>query len=224
MWKKHFGLIAAGILTLGLAACRMRMIMLASNTNVPENNGTNNNKSGVYGTNGNQDGMAGNNRLGNGNNDRGDGIDQDNGPLTEDYNKERGDMDFGTRRWDNNGANGRGNGIDNYGARTNGDRNGGDANLSSFSTNRSSENYPHTRAIIVREAQYQYVPTKNDGRSWSKDWDQAAQETKDSRQHQIGDNKSAPNQGSTGSTESRTTGCTESRSTGSTKSSRQHRN
>ncbi|MBM4762674.1 SCP-like extracellular protein [Bacillus sp. B15-48] len=104
-----------------------------------------------------------------------DGIDH-NGPLTEDYQKEPGDLDFGTRRDFNTANYGRGNGIDNFRTRTNTNNRftDEDLNISSFSTNRSSKEYPHTRAILVREAKYQYVPTNKDGRKWQQGQEQAA--------------------------------------------------
>jgi uncharacterized YkwD family protein len=164
--SKKFGLIATSVLMLGLVACGAN----------DANQSTGDNQVGTSGT-GSQMGILGNDGRtdnGNGGQDR-DGIDN-NGPLTEDYEKEPGDLNFsGTRRNGNtNQSNNRGNGIDNY--RTDGENDvnlyGGnsksksnnknnDMNISSYNTNKSSNKYPHTRAILVREARYQYVPIRH---------------------------------------------------------------
>jgi uncharacterized YkwD family protein len=181
--KKKISLLAAtGILTLGLAACNADD-NAGMDPNTPTGTyGTSNYEPGIYGTNGNQNGTKDNN---NGVNTRdGDGIDH-NGPLTEDYNKEQGDFDFGTRRGNNNGDNGSGNGIDNYRTNSNGNVNADkDMNISSFSTKRSSKNYPHTRAIIVREAKYQYVPMKRERGQETENQQQAAPEQGQQNQQQ----------------------------------------
>ncbi|MGM0903010.1 MAG: CAP domain-containing protein [Bacillota bacterium] len=166
MKSKKLGLIAASVLMLGLVACG------ANDANQSTGNNQNN-QVGTSGT-GSQMGILGNNgRVDNRNfgQDR-DGIDN-NGPLTEDYEKEPGDLNFtGTRRNGNTiQSNNRGNGIDNYradgendvnlyGGNSNSKKNNknNDMNISSYKTGKSSENYPHTRAILVREARYQYVP------------------------------------------------------------------
>ena len=73
MANKKFGLLAVGVLTLGLAACNGGdNAMGTKSTNGP----------GVYGTHNNN-----NNPTNVRTNRNGDGIDH-NGPLTEDYNKE----------------------------------------------------------------------------------------------------------------------------------------
>nr|WP_052948693.1 CAP domain-containing protein [Mesobacillus campisalis] len=49
-------------------------------------------------------------------------------------------------------------------------------NISSFRTSKSSNEYPHTRPILVREARYQYVPVENDGRNWQEFYGQNDQQ------------------------------------------------
>ncbi len=171
MLKRKFGWIAAGVLTVSLAAC---------NTGDNADNAMGNRGPGVYGTNNNQ-GTRGNN---NGDN----GIDH-NGPLTEDYNKEDGDLNlFGNNRGNDNNArradDGRGNDTaqnDNRNAGTNGNRdrdlnifdnNGNrtndeeEMNISSYRTSKSSQQYPHTRAVLIREAKYQFVPVGPRNGTW----------------------------------------------------------
>ncbi|SEN19886.1 uncharacterized protein, YkwD family [Mesobacillus persicus] len=177
MINKKFGLFAAGILTLGLAAC---------NANDHAGNDVNS-RLGTSGT-GNQMGTYGNNYYGaDGNRNRLDtnnigqvndgGIDN-NGPLTEDYEKEPGDLNFtGTKRNGNNlNTNNAGNGVDNYRADNdrdvnlygkNSSRDNDEMNISSYKTNKSSKDYPHTRAILIREAKYQYVPIGRGDRQWA---------------------------------------------------------
>lgn len=175
--NKKLGLFAAGILTLGLAAC-----------NVGDQSGNEgNSRLGTSGT-GNQMGTYGNNYYGaEGNRNRLDtsnngqvndgGIDN-NGPLTEDYEKEPGDINFtGTKRNGNNfKTNNGGNGVDNYRSdndrdvniyNKNSNRDNDEMNISSYKTNKSSQNYPETRAILIREAKYQYVPIGRGERQWA---------------------------------------------------------
>ncbi|XKG66935.1 CAP domain-containing protein [Mesobacillus maritimus] len=48
-------------------------------------------------------------------------------------------------------------------------------NISSYKTNKTSKNYPHTRAILVREAKYQYVPIGRGERHHAHGGDERAQ-------------------------------------------------
>jgi uncharacterized YkwD family protein len=76
--------------------------------------------------------------------DHDDNLMDHRGPLTENYANRKGgnDRDFSEGNV-NNGRDGRitGNGI-----------------ISSFSTRKSSEDYPHTRAIRTQDAKYRFVP------------------------------------------------------------------
>lgn len=164
---KKIGLLtAAGAMTLALTACN-------ADNNASDTRNNDRNGAETYNINNYRPGRD--NTLDTRN--RGDGIDH-NGPLTEDYRKEPGDFGFfGTRRNQNNaGADGTGNGIARNGQLTRDYEEGRDlrnrkhdeeeVNISSFRTNKSSKDYPHTRPILVREAKYQYVPVENDGRNW----------------------------------------------------------
>jgi uncharacterized YkwD family protein len=83
---------------------------------------------------------------------RDDGIDH-NGPLTEDYtnnNNSQSDLDvnlFNTKRKNKK----------NY--------NNNDDMISSYQTSLNSNQYPHTRAVLIRDAKYQYMTI--DPRSWA---------------------------------------------------------
>ena len=63
------------------------------------------------------------------------------GPLTENYANRKGGNDY------NPSEQNRRNGLTT-----------GNGTISSFSTRKSSEDYPHTRAIITQEAKYRFVP------------------------------------------------------------------
>jgi uncharacterized YkwD family protein len=170
--SKVFRLLAISAIMLGLVACGAN----------DENQSAGNNQVGTSGT-GSQMGILGDDGRGTNKNvgqDK-DGIDN-NGPLTEDYEKEPGDLNFtGTGRNGNTiNSNNRGNGIDNYradgdndvnlfGGNTNNKQNNknNEMNISSYKTNKSSENYPHTRAILIREARYQYVPIRRGDRQFT---------------------------------------------------------
>jgi len=192
--SKKFGLIATSILMLGLVGCG------ANDTN----QSTENNQVGTSGT-GRQIGILGNNgRTDDTGRQDHNGIDN-NGPLTEDYEKEPGDLNFtGTRRNGNSiQSHNRGNGIDNYradgeddvnlyGANSNTKKNNKnnqnkEMNISSYKTNKSSKNYPHTRAILVREAKYQYVPIRRGERHYGQGGDEQAQR-KDTPQQNVPNN------------------------------------
>lgn len=158
--KKPLGLLLSGVLTLGLAAC---------------NNG-NDAADEVRTSRIDRDQTTLN--VGNG---RDDGIDH-NGPLTEDYtNNDNNDSDWDRNRNNNddfvtNVNNDRqANRIKNR--NVNNDRqanriqnrnvnrnnvnmnNNNDAlNISADRTTLNSENYPHTKAILIQHAQYRYIP------------------------------------------------------------------
>ncbi|WP_251552192.1 CAP domain-containing protein [Neobacillus muris] len=76
-------------------------------------------------------------------NGRDDGIDH-NGPLTEDYNNDdNNDPDLDTNLFDDN--NHQKNKRDN------------DDLLSAYQTNLNSSQYPHTKAVLIRDAKYQFI-------------------------------------------------------------------
>jgi uncharacterized YkwD family protein len=193
---KKVGLIAAaGAMTLALTACN-------ADENAMDTRNDTANGAGTYNINNYRPGRD--NNLDVRNNGRGDGIDH-NGPLTEDYRKEPGDLGFfGTRRSQNNaGAYGTGNGIAPNGQLTRDYEEGRDLrtrkndeeemNISSFRTNKSSKDYPHTRAILVREAKYQYAPVENDGRNWQELIEQNLQQALPNLER--GGQQAAPDQG-----------------------------
>ncbi|WP_353611387.1 CAP domain-containing protein [Bacillus sp. FJAT-27251] len=176
---RKVGLLAAAItMTLALTACN-------ADDNARGSRNESANGAGTYNINNYRPGRDNNLDVRN-NGDR-NGIDH-NGPLTEDYRKEPGDFGFlGTRRSQNNaGANGTGNGIARNGQLTRNYEEGRDLrtqkideqemNISSFRTSKSSDDYPHTRPILVREARYQYVPVDNDGRNWQEYYGQEQQQ------------------------------------------------
>lgn len=126
------------------------------------------------------------------NNDNNDFIDN-RGPLTEDYseskfnngrtrmntnarNRDNDDiyMNTRTRGYDiNNNKNTnvrtRNNDTDNNGTfmNTRASNKNNNTDISSFNTNKSSSSYPHTRAILIQEAKYRFVPVnENDNRRY----------------------------------------------------------
>lgn len=84
----------------------------------------------------------------------GNGIDNA-GPLTEDYdlNRDR-DNGFRTRNINNDDNN---KWIDQTNGRNHKNKNN-DSTISSYNTNMSSQNYPHTKAILIQDAKYQFAP------------------------------------------------------------------
>ncbi len=74
-------------------------------------------------------------------NGRDDGIDH-NGPLTEDYtNRDNNDSDWDRNMFDN----------------TNKVKRNNDDMISAYQTNLNSSQYPHTRAVVIRDAKYQFI-------------------------------------------------------------------
>ncbi|MEH7439614.1 CAP domain-containing protein [Neobacillus drentensis] len=74
-------------------------------------------------------------------NGRDDGIDH-NGPLTEDYTNTNNSQSDTDRNWFNN--------------KRKINRNNDDM-ISAYQTNLDSNQYPHTRAVLIRDAKYQFV-------------------------------------------------------------------
>lgn len=85
-------------------------------------------------------------------NGRDDGIDH-NGPLTEDYtNNDNSDRDFDANLFDGN--------------RNRKNRNNNDDMISAYQTKLDSNQYPHTRAVLIRDAKYQYVRVDPSQGNW----------------------------------------------------------
>ena len=135
--KKSFGIVLTAVLTMGLAACNNNdhNDLNDQNTHVGMNNDIRNNTPYMDVRNG-----------------RDDGIDH-NGPLTEDYtntNNSQSDLDvnlFNTKRKNKK----------NY-------YKNDDDMISSYQTSLNSNQYPHTRAVLIRDAKYQYI--KIDPKNW----------------------------------------------------------
>lgn len=130
MIKKPVGLILTAVLTMGLAAC----------------NNNDNKEINDQGT--NQVGMNTNNRNNTPyldvRNGRDDGIDH-NGPLTEDYtNNNNSEPDADYNLYNNKRKNKK-----NY--------NKNDDMISAYQTSLNSNQYPHTRAVLIRDAKYQFI-------------------------------------------------------------------
>ncbi|MFP5110760.1 CAP domain-containing protein [Bacillaceae bacterium C204] len=135
MIKKPMGLLLTAVLTMGLAACN------------------NNDKNDLNDQTTNRVGM--NTRYTTPNmdvrNGRDDGIDH-NGPLTEDYtnnNNSESDLDvnfYNTKR--KNKKNDYNNDM-----------------ISAYQTSLNSNQYPHTRAVLIRDAKFQYITV--DPRNWA---------------------------------------------------------
>ena len=134
--KKSFGLVLTAVLTIGLAACN------------------NNDKNNLN----DQDTRVGmNNAIRNNTpymdvrNGRDDGIDH-NGPLTEDYtNNDNNDSDLDVNLYNNKRKNKK-----NYNNRD---------MISAYQTSLNSSQYPHTRAVLIQDAKYQYITM--DPRNWA---------------------------------------------------------
>ena len=73
--------------------------------------------------------------------DHDDNLMDHRGPLTENYANRKGGNDYDPSEQN------RRNGLTT-----------GNGTISNFSTNQSSEDYPHTRAILIQEAKYKFVP------------------------------------------------------------------
>ena len=133
--KKPMGLLLTAVLTMGLAACN------------------NNDKNDLNDETTNRVGM--NTRYNTPymdvRNGRDDGIDH-NGPLTEDYtNNNNSESDFDVNFYDTKRKNKK-----NY---------NNDDMISAYQTSLNSNQYPHTRAVLIRDAKYQYITV--DPRKWA---------------------------------------------------------
>jgi uncharacterized YkwD family protein len=139
------GLLLTAVLTMGLAACN------------------NNDKNSLNDQGTNRVGMNNSNTRNNTSymdvrNGRDDGIDH-NGPLTEDYtNNNNSEPDVDTNSYDNNRKNNT-NRINNTNRKnnTNWKNNNDDDMISAYQTSLNSNQYPHTRAVVIRDAKYQFV-------------------------------------------------------------------
>jgi len=150
MIKRKFRVLITPVLLLGLAACNNDTdtamdVQNRNNAAINRNNVDDTYLNQVnYRTNttGINDNVL--NREGIFADDHDDNLMDHRGPLTENYANRKGgnDRDFSEGNV-NNGRDGRitGNGI-----------------ISSFSTRKSSEDYPHTRAIRTQDAKYRFVP------------------------------------------------------------------
>jgi uncharacterized YkwD family protein len=137
--KKPVGLLLTAVLTMGLAAC-----------NNNDNNDINDQATNRIGMNTN---TRDNTPYMDVRNGRDDGIDH-NGPLTEDYtnnNNNEPDFDFNlynNNRKINNNKNNNKNKDKDY---------NNDDMISSYQTNLTSNQYPHTRAVLIQDAKYQFI-------------------------------------------------------------------
>ena len=146
MIKRKFRVLITPVLLLGLAACNNGTDTAMdvqnrdqNNTAFNRNNVDDNYLSQVnYRTNttGNNENVL--DREGVFADDHDDNLMDHRGPLTENYANRKGGNDYdGNRR----------NGLTT-----------GNGTISNFSTNQSSQDYPHTRAILIQEAKYKFVP------------------------------------------------------------------
>ncbi|MEH7072544.1 CAP domain-containing protein [Neobacillus drentensis] len=139
MIKKPVGMLLTAVLTMGLAAC--------NNNDKNDINDQTTNRVGMNNTN-----IRNNTPYMDVRNGRDNGIDH-NGPLTEDYtntNNNQSDLDvnlFNTKRKNKK----------NY--------NNNDDMISAYQTSLNSDQYPHTRAVLIRDAKYQYITI--DPRNWA---------------------------------------------------------
>ncbi len=136
--KKSFGLVLTAVLTMGLAACNNNdnNDLNDQDTHVGMNNDIRNNTPYMDVRNG-----------------RDDGIDH-NGPLTEDYtNNDNNDSDLDANLFNTKRKNKK-----NY-------NNNNDDMISAYQTSLNSNQYPHTRAVLIRDAKYQYITI--DPRNWA---------------------------------------------------------
>ena len=146
MIKRKFRVLITPVLLLGLAACNNGNDTAMDVQNRNQNNaGINrNNVDDRYlsqvnyrtNTTGNNENVL--DREGVFADDHDDNLMDHRGPLTENYANRKGGNDYdGNRR----------NGLTT-----------GNGTISNFSTNESSQDYPHTRAILIQEAKYKFVP------------------------------------------------------------------
>ncbi|WP_374103876.1 CAP domain-containing protein [Bacillus sp. ISL-7] len=130
MIKKPVGLLLTAVLTMGLAAC--------NNNDNKEINDQGSNRIGMNTNNRN------NTPYMDVRNGRDDGIDH-NGPLTEDYtNNNNSESDSDVNFYNNKRKNKK-----NY--------NNNDDMISAYQTNLNSNQYPHTRAVLIQDAKYQFI-------------------------------------------------------------------
>jgi uncharacterized YkwD family protein len=145
--QKTVGLLLTAVLTLGLAACNNND---RNNINDRTTNrvgmDTNNRNTNRVGTNTNDRDY----RNLNVRNGRDNGIDH-NGPLTEDYsNRNNNEPDLDTNLFNDKRKVKRNN----------------DDMISAYQTNLNSSQYPHTQAILIRDAKYQYITVDPRQRNW----------------------------------------------------------
>lgn len=155
MIKKPLGLLLSGVLTIGLAAC-----------NNNGNDAADEVRTGMV----NRD----NNTTLNVGNGRDDGIDH-NGMLTEDYtNNDNNDSDIDRGRLETNNVrynntnrlnNGRNTTLNRLNVNYNRDydmnrdvNRYNNVDISADRTSLNSDQYPHTKAILIQHAQYRYIP------------------------------------------------------------------
>ena len=148
MIKRKFRVLITPVLLLGLAACNNGNDTAMDVQNRNQNN-TAFNRNNVddrylsqvnYRTNttGNNENVL--NREGVFADDHDDNLMDHRGPLTENYANRKGGNDYDLRGNRRNGLT------------------TGNGTISSFSTNESSQDYPHTRAILIQDAKYKFVP------------------------------------------------------------------
>ena len=150
MIKRKFRVLITPVLLLGLAACNNDTdttmdVQNRDNTAINRNNVDDRYLNQVnYRTNNTGTNENTLNREGIFADDHDDNLMDHRGPLTENYANRKGGNDHDLSEGNiNNDRNGRttGNGI-----------------ISNFSTRKSSEDYPHTRAIRTQDAKYRFVP------------------------------------------------------------------
>lgn len=139
MIKKPIGLMLSAVLTMGLAACN------------------NNDKNDINDQTTDRVGMntytRDNTPYMDVRNGRDDGIDH-NGPLTEDYTNTNNSQSDTDRNFYNKN-------------RKKIKRNNNDDMISAYQTSLNSNQYPHTRAILIQDAKYQYITIDPRRGNWS---------------------------------------------------------
>ena len=197
MIKRKFRVLITPVLLLGLAACNNDTDTAMdvqnrdqNNTAFNRNNVDDNYLSQVnYRTNttGTNENVL--NREGVFADDHDDNLMDHRGPLTENYANRKGGNDYdGNRR----------NGLTT-----------GNGTISNFSTNQSSQDYPHTRAILIQEAKYKFVPVnenqeRRDTRNQS---NQTNEEIEQPRQATAHNDKSTTTKTRNNNKKSTTTSC-----------------
>ncbi|MFZ0444614.1 MAG: CAP domain-containing protein [Bacillus sp. (in: firmicutes)] len=145
MIKRKFRVLITPVLLLGLAACNNDTdtamdVQNRDNTAINRNNNVDDTYLNQVNYRTNRTGTNENvlDREGVFADDHDDNLMDHRGPLTENYANRKGGNDYdGNRR----------NGLTT-----------GNGTISNFSTNQSSQDYPHTRAILIQEAKYKFVP------------------------------------------------------------------